>query len=96
MKHLKKYNESVELKMYYFNPHNYDCAYSIMANSREDALNLLVDHLHREVFNAGDDQLSIEIERIYDIWASATSDSLPDKYSIDEFGYDDVLQTEIS
>lgn len=90
MKHLKKFNENIGNKIYFFNPHDYGECYTVLSDSKENAFESLINYLHDE---SGQREY---LERAYNKWQDSTVDNLPDKYTIDVFEYGQVLETENS
>ncbi len=97
MKHLKTFNENVgnfiHYKNYYFNPNDYGEGYTILSDSKENALNSLINYLHDVAGQSNHDQM---YEDVYEKWQDSTVDSLPDDDTIDVFGYGEVIETEKS
>jgi hypothetical protein len=83
-----------KLKMYYFNPNTYGTEYITMAKSPEEALENLKKYLQHET--EFEDLETEWYKGEYDKWKNSTLENLPDKYSLEEFYEDDVIETEIS
>lgn len=69
----------MENKMYHFNPHDYGQAYFVMANSKEQALELVANSK----------------EYYAEKFIGVTVDNLPFKYTIDEIPFGKVIRMEI-
>lgn len=74
------------MKMYYFNPDNYDMEYILMASSPEEALSALLEELKNNKTRSDE----------YQEWKDATLDNLPASYKLQVFEPLKVLYTEIS
>lgn len=68
------------MKNYFFEPNDWDDTFTVMALSKENALEKLLQYMRLRPYHA------------YDKWCRATVDNLPDEYTIEECGPDDIIQ----
>lgn len=78
------------MKNYYFNPNSYDLEYIVLANSREEALEFLKDYLWEK--SKDNDFYHDE----FSLWKYSTIENLSSEYSISEFEFGQVIETERS
>lgn len=91
MNHIKPFNineNNTNLAIYYFNPNDYGEQYSVLAESKESALEYVINYIKEEMKRWDNNY--------YDKWLEATVDSLPDGYTIDIFNIGQVIATELS
>ena len=84
------------MKLYHINPNGYGGEYFVMTDSKESAL----VELKRYYLKMANDE-TLEVRSIYKddydkMWASATVESLPNEYTIDEYGFNCIVETEVS
>lgn len=77
------------IKLFFFNPNDYGQEYSVMSDSKENALEAIKKHLL---------ETSVELDgsvdmKEYNLWKDATVENLPKEYSIDIFEKDSVIET---
>ena len=72
------------MKNYFFNPHDYDSHFTVMAPSAKKALQYLKEHMQDVDYWC------------YDEWESATINDLPEGYTIDTYEVGKVIQGENS
>lgn len=72
------------MKNYYFNPRDYGSHWTILAESKERALEILKKYLEETNYYFIED------------WQEATVDNLPDNYVIDEYEFESVISGEFS
>ena len=87
------------MKLYYFNPHDYNCQYFVMAYDPAEALGFVQEFIKRrfvdfatsnptQTFNLHDNDLKL--------WEYCTVDNLPLKYTVDEYSHGEVIESEIA
>lgn len=72
------------MKIYKFEPNDYSEHFTILASSSEEALNVLLSYMNTTKYYQRHK------------WVGATINSLPEKYSIKEYGKGEVIQAENS
>lgn len=83
------------MNLYYFNPHDYDNTFSVMAKNEREAL------LNLKLYLSGlCDLPQCECDRsfnkqCYEYWKNAETDKLPEKYTIDCYKENEILKGEI-
>lgn len=82
------------MKLYHINPNNYGAEYFVMSSSKESALVALKRHYIKNASDPTNEVGSIYQQDYDNLWANATVDALPKKYTIDEYNFDDVVQAE--
>lgn len=90
----EKFDLGNTVKMYYFNPHDYDYEYFVAAENKIKAYKYLIEYLNK---------MAAENPKNYsyllDIWNKINpldASSFPEKYTLDEYEVGSVVQTEIS
>ena len=79
------------MKLYYFNPNDYDIEYFVLESSKKDALESLLKYLK----NQNDSFYQEEFDRWKDVDSEDTN-TYPGSYSIDVFERGQVVMTEAS
>jgi hypothetical protein len=77
------------MKLYHLNPNDYDNEFFVMAESPEKALEYIVNHL-----GYLSDGKNI-YEDHYQKFKKSNIECLPDKYSLDDYGLGEVIESEI-
>lgn len=93
MNHLRKYNEEFigGPKMYHFIQNSYNMEFTVLATSKEEALDNLKNGLkEKNTFKYSVSDYEIEL------WEKSSVDNLPDGYEIKELKLGEVLVTEVS
>jgi len=93
MKNLRKYNEEFigGPKMYHFIQNSYNIEFTVLATSKEEALENLKSALReKNVFKYSVSEYEVKL------WGDSTIDNLPDGYRIEELKSGEVLVTEVS
>jgi hypothetical protein len=83
------------MKLYHINPNDFGGEYFVMSSSKETALVALKRFYLKMASDPTNPVRSIYQDDYNTLWQNATVDSLPPKYTIDEYGFDDVVETEI-
>jgi len=82
------------MKLFYFNPNTYGGEFFVMSKSKESALENLKKYLKEESVKEGENEDWYKEE--YGYWKDATMDSLPFKYTIEEYEEGKIIESEIA
>lgn len=83
------------MKLYHINPNDFGAEYFIMSSSKETALVALKRYYLKMASDPTNGVRDIYHEDYANLWADASVGALPKKYTIDEHGFDDIVETEI-
>jgi len=93
----------ITMKLYYFDPHNYNMTYTVMANSEDEAKQYLLNHLKEKAkIEPFGENIYGELFESYDMtnyhkWLSAFNKGiLPDDYNIRDYDEGQIIEGEIS
>jgi len=83
------------MKLYHINPNDFGAEYFIMTTSKETALVELKRYYIKMASDETNDMRDIYQQDYDKLWKDADVDNLPKRYTIDEHGFGDIVQTEI-
>lgn len=83
------------MKLYHINPNDFGAEYFIMTTSKETALVELKRYYIKMASDETNDVRDIYQQDYDKLWKDADVDNLPKRYTIDEHGFGDIVQTEI-
>jgi len=87
------------MKMYQIEPNDWELGWCVMANSPEDALQYLKDHLKKDADKEANDEYAEHFTTdrdLFEEWKNATLDNLPNQYSIKEYNEGEMMEYENS
>ena len=80
------------MNLYFINPNDYGDEYFVMAESKEMIFYYLKCYLKKKLEDEEEQFRSI-YEEDYSKWENATIEHLPKKYTIDEYGIGQIVET---
>lgn len=83
------------MKLYHINPNDFGAEYFIMTTSKEAALVELKRYYIKMASDETNDVRDIYQQDYDKLWKDADVDNLPKRYTIDEHGFGDIVETEI-
>jgi hypothetical protein len=80
------------MKLFYFNPNGYGYEYIVMSDTKENALQAVKNYLLNAAEAEENKKYTFYMDK-YNEWESATTDILPEQYSIDEYEQNTIVET---